>query len=471
MAEWLNTAFSGLDGGVFSAMHAVAVSGGGFFTVLAKIISLFGEKGIVYFAAGLVLMLFPKTRKLGVAVFGAVLVGAIFTNLIIKGLVARPRPFESSEVVRGYWEYIGSPKESDFSFPSGHMTAIMAAATALFIRCNKKWSWAFFFGVVLMGFARMYLIHHYFTDVIAGTIVGAIAAVIAHYVDKLIFYVLEKNKGNKFCNFCINSDIRNVFMGLFSKKKKKGSDKIEIVVTENAVSKAGEGYNRLRDNILFMNADGNTKVIQVESSLAHEGKTTVCCNIAVSLGYTNKKVCIVDLDFRRPRTHRAFGLSKDVGIAEYLMGNAELDKIVKHTEYPNVDIVTRGAKVYNPSLLLISDKFKEFMASLREKYDYVIVDCAPVLQVSDYIHISKVTDGVLFVVAYGITTKAQVVDAVNELKKNDIRVLGSVFTMYDSKQDEGYGRYGKYYYYNSYSKIYTVDDTDEDKKETAEEKN
>ena len=261
------------------------------------------------------------------------------------------------------------------------------------------------------------------------------------------------------------------FLGLF-KKKKHSSEGIKIVVTENSVSKAGEGYNRLRDNVLFMNADGNTKVIQVESALAHEGKTTIVCNLAVSLGYTDKKICIVDLDFRRPRVHRAFGLSKDLGISEYLMGSIGKEKVIKHTGYKNVDIVTRGAKVYNPSLLLISDKFKEFMAELRAKYDYVIIDCAPVLQVSDYIHISKVSDGILLVVAYGITTKAQVSDTVNELKKNNIKILGSVFSMYDRKNDEG-GRFGKYYYYSSYNKIYTsyeVDDKDEEQEETSETK-
>ena len=62
----------------------------------------------------------------------------------------------------------------------------------------------------------------------------------------------------------------------------------------------------------------------------------------------------------------------------------------------------------------------------------------------------------------GTSTTAQVADAVNELKKNDIKILGSVFSMYDSKHDEGYGRYGKYYYYNSYSKIYAADETDEE---------
>lgn len=267
-------------------------------------------------------------------------------------------------------------------------------------------------------------------------------------------------------------DIKGRVMGFLDlfKKKKSGSDGIKIVVGEDSISKAGEGYNRLRDNILFMNADGNAKVIQVESSLAHEGKTTIACNLAVNLGFTDKKVCIVDLDFRRPRVHRAFGLSKDVGIWECLMGNVSKEEAIKHTKYKNVDIVTRGAKVYNPSLLLISEKFKEFMADLRASYDYVIIDCAPILQVSDYIHISKVSDGILFVVAYGVTTKAQVTDAVNELKKNNIKIFGSVFSMYDSKHDEGYGRYGKYYYYNSYGKIYTADenDSEEDKKEESE---
>ena len=239
------------------------------------------------------------------------------------------------------------------------------------------------------------------------------------------------------------------FLGLF-KKKKHSSEGIKIVVTENSVSKAGEGYNRLRDNVLFMNADGNTKVIQVESALAHEGKTTIVCNLAVSLGYTDKKICIVDLDFRRPRSHRIFNLKKENGIAEYMMGTLEKEDIIKHTKYKNVDMVTRGAEVYNPSLILVSEKFKKLIAFLREEYDFVLLDCAPILQVSDYINISEVSDGVIFVVAYAKTTKAQIMDAVKELRKNDIQILGSVFNMYDRRRDSYYG-YKRYYGYVKYN--------------------
>ncbi|MBQ9485422.1 MAG: CpsD/CapB family tyrosine-protein kinase, partial [Clostridia bacterium] len=200
--------------------------------------------------------------------------------------------------------------------------------------------------------------------------------------------------------------------------------------------------------LLYINSDGNKKVIQIESALAKEGKTSVTGNLAVSLGLTDKKVVVVDLDFRRPRTHRIFGLVKENGIAEYMKGDLDLDGLIKKSKYNNVDVITRGGEIYNPALVLVSEKFKELMAALRERYDFVLLDCAPVLQVSDYIHISKISDGALFLVAYGRTTKTQVADAVKELRKNQVTLLGTLFTMYDKKKDAhyGYGRYyGKYY--------------------------
>ena len=208
------------------------------------------------------------------------------------------------------------------------------------------------------------------------------------------------------------------------------------------------GYTRLKDNILYINADGNCKVIQIESSLSHEAKTTVISNLAVSLGITEKKVAVVDLDFHRPKLHRMFELEKEKGIAEYMQGVCSMTDIIKPTKYKNVDVVTRGADIYNPSITFLSEKFANLIKHLKEEYDYVLLDCAPVLQVSDYIHISKISDGVLFVIAYGKTTKSQVVEAINLLRKNNIKLLGSVFTMYDRKKDKEYNPYYKYYSYS-----------------------
>ena len=112
-------------------------------------------------------------------------------------------------------------------------------------------------------------------------------------------------------------------MALF--KKKNNSDKdYKILVNKNGKNERLEGYNRLKDNVLYMNTDGKTKVFQIESSVEAEGKTTVACNLAVSLALVNKKVVVVDLDFHRPRVHQVFEVEKENGIAEYILGNASM---------------------------------------------------------------------------------------------------------------------------------------------------
>ena len=234
-------------------------------------------------------------------------------------------------------------------------------------------------------------------------------------------------------------------------RKRQLKDEEKIVVKENEMSNKIESYNRLRDNLLYLNADGKNKVIQIASSISHEGKTTISCNLAVSLGLTDKKVIVVDLDFRRPRVQHRFEVSIDNGIAEYMLGSKEKKDIIKHTKYKNVDVITRGEKVYNPSVILVSDKFKNFIKELRDEYDYVILDCAPVLQVSEYIHILQVSDGVIFIAAYGMTTRAQIAEAIKELRKNGANILGSIMSMYDAKSDKRYGYYKNYAYYYYYS--------------------
>ena len=223
MAEFLNTAFNGFDGGVFNAMHNLAVGAGGFFTPFFKIITLLGEKGILFILAGLVLLCFAKTRKIGVCMIGAIAIGAIITNITLKPLVARARPFTDSQFT-GFWEYVGSPAESENSFPSGHTTSIMAFATAMFITCNKKWSWVWFVATILMGASRIYLIAHYTTDVIAGIIVGGIAGVFAFFITKLIYKIVEKNKDKKFFKFVLEFDVAS----LFTKKEKAVQEEQEV---------------------------------------------------------------------------------------------------------------------------------------------------------------------------------------------------------------------------------------------------
>ena len=206
IAQWLNTAFAGYDYTILQALHNLAGTAGGVFTPLCYIITLLGEKGIVFLALGIALMLFPKTRKVGICMFGAVCCGALITNFWLKDFVARPRPL-TVEPFRTWWQAAGAYAESEYSFPSGHVTAAMAGVTALVLTGKKPARyWAFLF-VPVMGFARNYLMAHYPSDVLGAMIVGLVAATIAYAITLLIYRIVSAHPDNGFCRFVLHGGI------------------------------------------------------------------------------------------------------------------------------------------------------------------------------------------------------------------------------------------------------------------------
>lgn len=188
IATWLNTVCSGFDYAIFNIMHEIAVFAGGIMTPLFSLISFIGEKGILVFMMALVLIFFRKTRKAGICVFVAVCIGALFTNIILKDLIARPRPFEELSIYYSWWQFVGSPEESGYSFPSGHVTAAMAGTLALAISLKKPAAWLAILYVAMMALSRVYLVVHYPTDVIAAIFIGALAAILAFL---LVDYALK----------------------------------------------------------------------------------------------------------------------------------------------------------------------------------------------------------------------------------------------------------------------------------------
>ncbi len=195
MAEWLNRAFYSFDFALLEFGHNMHVSAGGFFDWFMKFVTVFGDGGIILILISLGLIAFKKTRKIGITMFGAIAIGAIITNLTIKPLVARPRPFaDETSIFHTWWVAVGSVQESEFSFPSGHSTASMAAMMAFFLAGNKKYSWTGFIAALLIGFSRIYLCVHYPSDVLFGFIVGIIAGTLAYLIVWLLYKYLKDTK-------------------------------------------------------------------------------------------------------------------------------------------------------------------------------------------------------------------------------------------------------------------------------------
>ena len=206
-AAWLNTAFAGYDSAILRLMHGMAEALGGVLTPLMKIITLLGEKGLLLILIGLALMLFSRTRRVGVCMFGAIACGALITNIILKDWVARPRPFETLTVYRQWWTFIGSPAEDGFSFPSGHVTAAAAGMTALCLTRGRKWIIPSVIWVLLMGISRNYLMAHFPSDVLFAVLIGLLSAFIAYAITLLIFRLLEEHEDKAICAAILDFDL------------------------------------------------------------------------------------------------------------------------------------------------------------------------------------------------------------------------------------------------------------------------
>ena len=215
-AQWLDTFCHPFDYAVLQAIHNFAMAMGGengFFTWFMHFISLLGEKGIGLIVTGLVLLLFKKTRRAGICVLAALLCSSIITNIVLKNIISRVRPFNQTEVQAfiDWWHAIGANTASENSFPSGHTSAAVAAMSALFLSFPKKYSWTAFIFVILTGLSRMYLVVHYPSDILGGILAGALAATGGYFITYGLITLLKKKENTKVGGFILHSDLTHLF--------------------------------------------------------------------------------------------------------------------------------------------------------------------------------------------------------------------------------------------------------------------
>lgn len=215
-------------------------------------------------------------------------------------------------------------------------------------------------------------------------------------------------------------------------------------------SRESEVFRGLRTSLFFSSGGQKCQVLMFTSPNQGDGKSTVAANLAVSIAQTGRKVLLVDCDLRRPNVHKLMGLNNETGLSDVINGEVEPWDAIQQTETANLWGLPAGPLPSNPAELLQSTTFEQFIKLAREKYDYVILDCPPVLAVADPCIVAPRADGITLVLRVSRDSKPQANRAKEMLARVNGRMLGVVVNASQEAAKGGYGKYGDSAYAYSY---------------------
>ena len=200
-----------------------------------------------------------------------------------------------------------------------------------------------------------------------------------------------------------------------------------LVMMAEPTSASAEAYRSLRTSLRFLGVDRPLRSIQVTSAADGEGKTSTTANLGLVLARAGERVIMVDGDLRRPRLHEYFGMSNDVGLTSVLLDESTVPQALQRvTDDERLWLLAAGPRPPNPSDLLSSVFFSEVLLELRGLASVVVIDCPPVLTVSDSAIVSGKVDGTLLVVRAGVSSRKNLMRAADLLEQIGAPVLGAV---------------------------------------------
>jgi capsular exopolysaccharide synthesis family protein len=233
--------------------------------------------------------------------------------------------------------------------------------------------------------------------------------------------------------------------GRRKKQKNQSKNPLMLVTRDDPNSPVSEAFKLLRANLCFINLDRNLKTIVVASPIPGDGKTTIAANLSIAFAAQEEKTLIVDADFRVPAIHKIFDLPDAPGIAEVLSKGRDFKSAIQKIEgVENLDILTTGSVPHISTELLGSSRMKSFINELKDRYDRIIFDVAPLLVATETIDLASSQDGTLLVMRAGQTDRRALKRVRDLFHNGKIELLGGVLNRVDSR-DRKYG-YGYYYY-------------------------
>lgn len=233
----------------------------------------------------------------------------------------------------------------------------------------------------------------------------------------------------------------------------------DLITHENPRSHSSEAFRTLRTALAFSIPGERITSVVVSSTLPGEGKSFTATSIAITHAQTGKRTLLVDADMRKPRLHNIFNGKPRQGLSSLLL-DEKLDpkKVTESTPIPNLDFIACGPIPQNPAELLENSRFVQLISTLREHYDFIVLDSPPGFSLVDSLVMAKHTDGLILIVKSFQTPKAAAVRFATRLHEAGVRLLGVVINTMDAPKTGYY--YGGYYHAGrgKYRKYYRDDE-------------
>jgi capsular exopolysaccharide synthesis family protein len=215
----------------------------------------------------------------------------------------------------------------------------------------------------------------------------------------------------------------------------------ELITHANPKSIISESIKGIRTNLLFTSVDEELKTILVTSSIPGEGKSFITSNLAVTFAQSGYNVLLVDCDMRKGRLHRIFNLVNDKGLSDMLISGESIKPYVKKTHVMSLSLVTMGTTPPNPSELLSSAKFIEFLKVAKTHYSIIILDSTPINAVSDALVLTKLVDQTVIVSAHRKTDIKDIINTKKAILNAGGTIAGVILNKKKTKKKDYYGKY------------------------------
>jgi capsular exopolysaccharide synthesis family protein len=264
--------------------------------------------------------------------------------------------------------------------------------------------------------------------------------------ERLRFTSSFVNEAEKYCQYPACGIVPKLEMG-----ERDFGGYVQMPQLTHSMAHANECFRLIRNSLPFYSpAENKMQVIMVTSARPNDGKSTVAMHLSRSMAEGGQKVLLIDSDMRRGSLHAKMGFKAKVsGMAELLRGDVDLTEVLHQTDIPNLQLLSRGSSKDFDYDLLSGKAFEGAIGKLRGLFDKIIIDTPPLLGVSDSLLITKVVDGVIFVIRSDQTTQRDIVTASEILHNANAVVYGFVLNAVDFSRTENY-----YYYSSYYSRYY-----------------